>query len=223
MASTGFSRVFSADNQQEDDVHSESTPTGFAPLIKTGSLGCARWAVALSFLALLTTGCGRVGEIRRYQIPKSEASEEPSPKADDAGFTFEAPETWKPGKRVVSRMGMTFVFDEAFEVTDGEQRVDITVNRMRGSGTLLMNVNRWRGQVELEEIESDQLDSSIEDIKIGGIAGKYAEIVGPTESIFGVIVVRGGTTWYLKLKGANELAEREKDNFRAFLESVKFK
>lgn len=219
---TGFFLVFSADYQQEDDVHSESTPTGFVPVIKTGGVARAVWLVALFSFAFLATGCGRVGEIQRYQIPKSEASEEPSPKPDDPGFTFEAPEAWKPGQRVVSRMGMTFVFDEAFEVTDGEKRLDITVNRMRGSGTLLMNVNRWRGQVELERIESDQLDSSVEDVKIGGVAGKYAEIVGPTESIFGAVVEIGGASWYVKLKGANELAEREKDNFRAFMESIKF-
>jgi hypothetical protein len=179
--------------------------------------------IALPLFALLTTGCGRVGEIRRYQVPKSKVSETSRSKTDDAGFTSEAPETWEAGPRVVSRLGITFVYDEAFQVTDGEQRVDITVNRMRGGGTFLMNVNRWREQVKLDEIESDQLDPLAKDIEIDGIAGKYVEIVGPTESIFGAIVLRGGITWYLKLRGANELAEREKENFQEFLGSIKFK
>lgn len=220
---TGSFLVFSADNQQENTVHSEFSSAALGPLVETFGVRCMRLGIGLSLFALLMAGCGRVGEIRRYQVPKSQASETPHPDADDAGFTFEAPETWEPGQRVVSRLGMTFVYDAAFQVTDGEQRADITVNRMRGSGTFLMNVNRWRGQVELEGIESDQLDPSVKDIEIDDIAGKYVEIVGPTESIFGVIAVRGGETWYLKLKGANELADREKESFREFLKSIKFK
>ncbi|TXT22045.1 MAG: hypothetical protein FD138_3793, partial [Planctomycetota bacterium] len=38
----------------------------------------------------------------------------------------------------------------------------------------------------------------------------------------GVIVPRGDSAWFFKLTGDVELAQREKANFEAFVQSVKF-
>lgn len=161
--------------------------------------------------------------MRTVPGPRKPAAAATSTDGGEIAISFEVPETWKPGQREVSRGPVTIVYDAAFKVTDGEQRVDITVNSMPGGGTSLMNVNRWRDQVGLGPIESDQIDQSAEDIEVDGTASKYLEIVGPVESIFIATAVRGRETWYLKLKGTNELASREKEHFQKFLKSIKFR
>jgi len=161
--------------------------------------------------------------VRGAPGPRKPVADATSSGDDSGAISFDAPEAWEPGQREVSRGPISIVYDAAFKVTDGEQRLDVTVNRMGSGGTALWNVNRWRKQVGLGPIESDDLDQSLKDIQIDGTAAKYMEIVGPTDSIFVATAARGGVTWYLKLIGANELADREKGNFQKFLESVKFK
>ncbi|MBL7037385.1 MAG: hypothetical protein ISR77_02090 [Pirellulaceae bacterium] len=204
-------------------MHFKSIPATTWTFARKAIACCVHSSIAFSVCAILAVGCGRVDEIRRYQVPKSQAVETPRPEADDVGFTFKAHESWEPGQRVLSRGGITIVYDAVFRVTDGQQRLDITVNRMPAGGSSLMNVNRWRGQVGLEPLEADQLEQSAKDIEIDGTAAKYVEMVGSEESIFGAIAVRGRETWYLKLKGATELADQEKENFQEFLKSIKFK
>lgn len=180
----------------------------------------------LCVLVLIAAGCGDVDEIRRYQVPKMKTAEakEPAPKeSDDTAFRFETPEGWKPGELVILRGGISIRHQAAFEVTDGQQRVKVTADRMPAMGSFIMNVNRWRRQIGLEPVESDELDAMVESIKIDGASADYVKLVGQSETVLGIVAVRGREAWYLKLKGDSELAEREKDNFETFVKSIKFK
>lgn len=204
-------------------MHPEFPSAALGRLVRSEDVRRIRTGIAISLAAVVMTGCQRADEIQRYQVPKSRSSKTSPSKADDVGFTFETPETWETGQRVVSRGGITIAYEAAFTVTDGDKRLDISVSRMPTGGSSLMNVNRWRTQVGLGPIEADQFDRSVEAIEIGGSAAKYVELVGSEESILGAIAVRGRESWYFKLKGANELANREKENFQAFLKSIRFK
>ena len=197
-------------------MHSKPTPSDSSRL-RNGLILCA--------LALSANGCREVDEIRHYQVPKPQtsAAENTHPENDeDSAFRFETPEGWQSADRVVSRGGITIRHQAAFEVIDGQWHVDITVDRMPAMGSLVQNVTRWRGQIGLGPIEREELDELSESIEIDGSAADYVELVGESESILGVVAVRGNVAWYLKLKGDSELADREKERFQTFVKSIKF-
>jgi len=144
-------------------------------------------------------------------------------------FTYTVPEGWAPGQRVVSRGGITITREAAFTVADGDQKVEITVTVLPPFGAeLARNVNRWRGQVGLELLESAEVAASAEKVAVGDLTGNYVELIGPERdagatAIFGAIVTHGENAWVIKLSGNGDLAKRERDNLRAFLKSIQFK
>jgi hypothetical protein len=87
---------------------------------------------------------------------------------------------------------------------------------------LLLNVNRWRQQVGLEAVDSDNLDDLFEPITLGKIAGRYLELVGPSDTILGTIVQTDGRTWFFKLAAPNRLADRSRKDFKSFVSSSRF-
>ena len=108
---------------------------------------------------------------------------------------------------------------------------EITVSALSAQGMggdLLMNINRWRGQVKLAELKSDELKSAIKPLKFGEIEGQYVELFGPADAaprkaIAGAIVIHGENAWYFKLMGDATGVEQERERFNAFLKSVQFK
>ncbi|HUS39306.1 MAG: hypothetical protein WBF93_04910 [Pirellulales bacterium] len=137
---------------------------------------------------------------------------------DSSVLDCEPPSAWKP-----ARLGM---MDSAlYRVTDGERKIDIAVRS--AGGNLLDNINRWRGQIQLDSINAKQLAESLTPITVDGHQGNYIELggngSGTDKAILGVVVKTGDTTWFFKLRGDAELAQRERDNFRDFAKSVRFK
>jgi hypothetical protein len=144
--------------------------------------------------------------------------EKPAPSSAPSEFTYEVPKGWSPGTMNAMRKA-------AFAVTDGDQKIEITIST--AGGDLLANINRWRGQIGLDAMTQSELDQQIKKLKIGKSAGDYIELTGPADaprrqSIYGVVVVEAGQTWFFKLVGDTALAEREKSNFESFVQSVKF-
>ena len=92
-----------------------------------------------------------------------------------------------------------------------------------GAASLLPNVNRWRGQLQMQRITQADLEGDLQPIRVGGAEGKFVELHGPAgKSTVGVIVVHGNSAWFFKMTGDTELAKRETQNFKAFAQSVKF-
>jgi hypothetical protein len=146
------------------------------------------------------------------------ASPPPSTGQGSSGLTYETPKGWTTS----AGSSMSLV---AFQVRDGGQLVETTVTT--AGGDLLPNINRWRGQIQLGPMTQEQLQADAKKIPVGDVTGDYIELVGPadanpSEAILGVVAVRDGTTWFIKLKGDAPLAEREKQNFEAFVKSIKF-
>lgn len=150
------------------------------------------------------------------------AADSPAPQAPVASRgqpKWTVPEGWKeaPG----NEFSMA-----AFAVTDGKMSIKTTVSR--AGGDLLQNLNRWRGQLGLEPWSNDELKKSAKVLAVDGSDGTLVDLVGtdarskkPSCTI-GVIVPRGDSAWFFKLTGDVELAQREKANFEAFVQSVKF-
>lgn len=114
----------------------------------------------------------------------------------------------------------------AFAVAAGDKSVKTTVSR--AGGDLLANVNRWRQQLGLEEWSPEDMSKSAKQLSIDGSEGTLVELVGKDarsgqpSCTLGVIVPRGESSWFFKLTGDVTLAQREKANFEAFVQSVKF-
>lgn len=152
------------------------------------------------------------------QSSKQAAGPSGNPQPTELSYT--KPDGWSPGR-------LSFLRKAAFEVIDldKEQRVDITVISV--GGDLLSNVNRWRGQIQLERITQTELERDLKTIEVDGDASPYVELVGPEkprprQSILAVIATKSGRTWFIKLMGHSELAAREKHNFETFVQSIRF-
>ncbi len=93
------------------------------------------------------------------------------------------------------------------------------------TGGLLANLNRWRGQISLPPFTPDQLDANIQHLDIGSLHVDVVDFAGtangaPTR-ILGAVVPKGGETWFFKLMGPDALVAAQKQDFLAFLNSVK--
>ena len=138
-------------------------------------------------------------------------------------LSYKNPDSWRPGELEVTRSGITIRRQAAFEFGEGAESGEVTVTALPTSPRfLLLNVNRWRQQVALQAVDSDNLDDLFEPITLGSINGRYLELVGPSDTILGTIVESGGLTWFFKLAAPNRLADRSREDFRSFVNSSRF-
>ncbi len=129
------------------------------------------------------------------------------------------PENWQPTASGQFQLA-------AFAASDGTKSVKMTVSV--AGGDLLENVNRWRGQLQLEEWSSDEFSKAAKELSVDGIEATYVVLVGDDMAgkpacTLGVVVPRGEQSWFFKLTGDAELGQREKPNFEKFVQSVSWK
>ena len=128
-------------------------------------------------------------------------------------ITYDVPAGWQ--KSQAGAIGY-----DAFKATGPGGAASITVTKLRPS-PILDNVNRWRGQVGLANLNSAQLAENVEDLQAGGKTVQFTQSVGDQETILGGILLDNDTAWFFKLRGPNDIAAEQADNFRAFLQSIK--
>ena len=107
---------------------------------------------------------------------------------------------------------------------------DVSVIPLPGdSGTVLENVNRWRGQIQLPPLASD--DDPALGTKKNGTAGEFfithmtsteAVADGKKAAISTAILKAGGITWFFKITGEASLVEANREKFEAFALSATF-
>lgn len=182
----------------------------------------------LAALVLAVTGCQPEAQITSYTVPKPELIETPPKKpfrpapaassSESADIQFELPEGWKeiPAKQFTLK---------AFEVVDGDDRLDITISR--AGGKMDDNMNRWRGQIGLPPTSLADIEASFKPCEVNGLPGHFIEMhqgekAEARESIIGIVIPQGDQTWFLKVRGSTKLAERERENFDSFAKSVRW-
>jgi hypothetical protein len=158
------------------------------------------------------TGGGEKDTPRRKAAPDS-------PGRDSLPFTCEVPEGWKTAKAGTMQLA-------AFEVRDGNRKATITVST--AGGDLAANINRWRGQIQLDPLPEPELEKTTRKIEVDGNEALTVDLIGPEkaeprEAILGVIVEARGRQWFIKLKGDADLAAREKEHFNEFVQSIRFR
>ncbi len=115
-----------------------------------------------------------------------------------------------------------------FEV-GGTPQTTVNVSRSPGEGGgVLMNVNRWRGQLGLaplsdEDItkEATSLDTSGGKAMVFDMTGTDARS-GQKARLMAAIIPQGGQTWFYKLMGNEQVVDGQKDAFTQFIKSVKY-
>jgi len=119
---------------------------------------------------------------------------------------------------------------KSFSVSsDSGAKANVTVSFLMGEGGgLLMNVNRWRGQLGQPPIDENQLASEASILPT--VAGKatVAEITGTDARtgqparILVAIVPNGDKTWFYKLMGDSKTVEAQKNSFVEFVKTVQY-
>ena len=164
-------------------------------------------AIMVFFIA-----CGDHKNNKSYRTPKKDfgleiiQKDESPKKRDKLNLTWDLPETWIPSKGHSMRLAS---FDIPFSKGVG----DLSIVSLSGSsGGLLANVNRWRGQVELDPIsESDILTtSSVGESKMGPYRiFKMINEKKKEKAIIAAVLPTGEKTFFIKLtadiQGISEL------------------
>ena len=166
-----------------------------------------------------------LGSRDKRQRPPFMDNPPPAPGGDmeksNGGVTFTAPENWEPSTLSQLRKA-------AFRVQDDNQQVEITIIDLAAqAGSLLPNINRWRGQVGLAEVDQQQMERQLKEMAVGDVQGSFVTLQAPEgaekqQTILGVIAVRGARSWFIKLSGDTELAKQETENFLQFVSSIRF-
>ena len=141
------------------------------------------------------------------------------------GFEYETPDGWELDRYGGMRK-IAFVMGDA----EGDGKAELTVTTLgTGGSAVLPNVNRWRGQLGLSPVGEDELPESLGEIKVGDKAATLVDLVSesgesdsPRQAMKVALLPRGPVTWFFKLMGDAATVESEKENFEAFVNSVKF-
>lgn len=155
--------------------------------------------------------------------PPMQSPVNPPPREEAAQpVEFDLPEGWRelPPRPMVLRV---------LELGEGETKVAIAVSAFPASAPqiadVLSNVNRWRGEVGLEEVTSEQLGELTEPVKISGTEGTVATMVdsdGAADSngTLAAMVTKNDKVWFFKMTGTREGIEAHREAFIEWLDTV---
>jgi hypothetical protein len=105
--------------------------------------------------------------------------------------------------------------------------VNVSMSAGDGGG-LLGNVNRWRGQLGLNQQSQAEVDKSVTSVDIQGGKAILVDMSGTDmksgakSRLIGAIVPKGQQTWFYKLMGPAALVEQEKNTFTKFVQGVNY-
>ncbi|MDQ6632901.1 MAG: hypothetical protein M3Y82_14290 [Verrucomicrobiota bacterium] len=197
----------------------------------------------ITLAGFLFVGCGKE-EIKTYSVPKEKVSSKSAAKDEFPDSiskpvstnakkipaavgeeinsiepTWEIPTNWKP--LPASEMVL-----KSFLV-DG--KANISISAFPGDvGGALMNVNRWRGQLQLEAVEESDLPKLTSSIGVLGGKAMLADMkgisakTGQPARLIAASVRRGEKTWFYKLMGDEKTVAQEKEAFLKFVQTVRY-
>lgn len=166
-------------------------------------------------------------KIEVYRIPKENrivAMEEGSlaPQAPELSAKWAKPDGWS--EQPVSEMRLA-----SFKVNGPDATsADVSVTAFPGdAGGLVSNVNRWRGQLELPQLEENQLRETIQQREIQGAPAYFVDLQTVEHSskasrILGAVMERPDRTWFVKMTGPPALLESQRQKFLDFVTSFQF-
>jgi hypothetical protein len=147
------------------------------------------------------------------------ADESPAPLKSP---TFKVPKGWKAEK--------VGPFATArFRIGEGKKAAGVVITAVTGEGGgIAPNVNRWRQQVGLGQLEDEDARKAVRPVKIGGLKGHLFDATGkdkddePAQRVVVAFVKHGDHTWYFRMTGPAAVVKGQKAAFDQFLKSVRF-
>jgi hypothetical protein len=135
--------------------------------------------------------------------------------ADEAGgLTYTVPEGWED-------LPASGIRKANLKVSDANGTAELTVLVFPGDvGGRLANINRWRGQVGLEDAQPEDLPQFTEGYAISQHPGLYVRLEGGAQSILGGLLPFHGSTWFFKFLGNSSTVLSNEAKMKAFLDSV---
>lgn len=167
--------------------------------------------VLVSSCCFYVAGCKPSEGIHQVRVPAEYSERRAAKPTSPQELKYKTPEGWTVKPNSPFRLA-------SLDVIDGERKCDVSVSSLGPDQPVLDNVNRWRGQIKLSPAKESELE--LKPIKCGGTDGSLVELVGETETILAVMVSQPDATWFVKLQGPSDLAQRERDKFVAFTESI---
>jgi hypothetical protein len=120
-----------------------------------------------------------------------------------------------------------------FFVGAGDDKAEVIISKLRvnGFGTMLANVNRWRGEVGLPP-SADEHNEQFAQSQIAGAnaivfdfdgskAAGVGAAVAPKRS-YVAMLAKGADVWFVKLIGPAKTVSDQRANYDAFLQSLQF-
>jgi len=102
-------------------------------------------------------------------------------------------------------------------------KIDISIVTFPGDGgSDADNINRWRGQIGLAQLDASAVTSQIAPLKTPDTMFSTTDIAGDKTRTIAAWTRRDGRVWFFKATGPNAAVEKEKSNFVKFIESVRF-
>ena len=111
----------------------------------------------------------------------------------------------------------------SFRVGSGDQQAEVIVSKIQEdqTGSMLDNINRWRGQVGLEPVATAN-NAGFGRATIGNQPGLLINFAGPQKQLTVAVTVQGGDAWFVKLIGPPAVVAQQQDAFKQFLASMQF-
>lgn len=131
---------------------------------------------------------------------------------------FTAPEGWKAKPAGGFRVA-------AFEVSANGKEAEVVLSALGAqAGSLRANVERWCGQIGIKPPTDDELRRMVRLLPAGEHEAAYLDLGGADarQRMLVAILPHGGSTWFVKMTGPAELVGRQKENFEAFVKSLRF-
>jgi len=189
---------------------------------------------AAAALTAVASGCR--DEIAHYRVPKGSeasgaglampasmggkpASDVPAPPQPPAGSALR----WTlPARWTESRGGSAMRYATLKAPVDG--RLDVSVTVLPGeAGGELANVNRWRGQIGLPNLDEGALAAARRPVETkAGVVSLYdftSEGTQRSRVVAGLALVEGNT-WFIKMTGEAPAVEKAHADFLRIVESL---
>ena len=105
---------------------------------------------------------------------------------------------------------------------------DVSVIAFPGeAGGLVSNLNRWRGQLQLEPLDENQLSQMIQRTEVDNaptylVDFQTAQNAPKPSRILGAVLQTADRAWFVKMTGPPELIESQRPKFLDFVKSFHF-
>jgi hypothetical protein len=146
-----------------------------------------------------------------------------------ADGTSDGPKWNVPAQWVESAPSSAMIFKSFSVAGEAGAKAEITISFFPGEvGGVLANVNRWRGQMGQQPVNSSQLEGVTESVTTTGGKATLVDFMGTNAKtgqparLVAAIVPHGDKTWFYKLMGNGEVVEGQKNSFVEFVKTVQY-